>query len=76
MLPGQQFILTVRQNETVVATQSIAEPNLGSGFQLQVELADLALVPGTAVWQLHLEWTENQQQLLASEERTIILLPE
>lgn len=76
LLPGQQFVLTLRQNETVITTQSIAEPNLGEGFQLLVDLAELAVVPGTAVWQLHLEWADDPQQLLPSEERIIILLPE
>lgn len=76
LLPGQQFVLTLRQDETVSTTQSIAEPNLGDGFQLLVDLAELAVVPGTAVWQLHLEWVDDPQPLLISEDRTIILLPE
>ncbi|MAT98161.1 MAG: hypothetical protein CL608_13535 [Anaerolineaceae bacterium] len=76
LLPGQQFVLTLQQNETVITTQTIAVPNLGDGFQLPIELAELALVPGTAVWQLHLEWADDPQQLLTSEARTIILLPE
>ncbi len=72
---GQQFVLTLRQNGTVITIQSIAEPNFGDAFQLLINLADLAVAPGTAVWQLHLEWTDGQQ-LLTSEERTLILLPE
>jgi hypothetical protein len=76
LLPGQQFVLTMQQNETAVRAKAIAEPNLGDGFQLLINLADLAILPGTAVWQLHLEWAEEQQQLLTSEERIIILLPE
>lgn len=76
LLPGQQFVLTLRQNNTVVSTQSIIGPNLGDGFQLLVDLNALTLEPGTAVWQLHLEWIDEQQPLLTSEERQIILLPE
>lgn len=76
LLPDQQFVLTLQQNETVVRAETIAEPNLGDSFQLLVNLADLALSPGTAVWRLHLEWADEQQQLLTSEERTIILLLE
>lgn len=76
LLPGQQFVLTLRQNDAVVGTQSLAEPNLGDAFQLLVALDTLSLSPGTAVWQLHLEWDDEQQPLLTSEERSIILLPE
>jgi hypothetical protein len=74
--PGQQFVLTLWQNEAVVGTKSIVQPNLGDGFQLLVSLDELALSPGTAVWQLHLERLDEPQPLLASEERIIILLPE
>jgi len=76
LLPGQQFVLTLRQNDAVIGTQSLARPNLGNSFQLLVELDTLSLSPGTAVWQLHLEWNDEQQPLLTSEERSIILLPE
>ena len=72
---GQQFVLTLRQNDTIITTQSIAVPNFGDAFQILINLADLALSPGTTVWQLHLEWTD-EQQLLTSEERTLILLPQ
>lgn len=74
--PGQQFVFTLRQNETAVFTETIVEPNLGAGFQLMLHLNDLALSPGTAVWQLHLEWVDEQRQILTSEARVIILLPE
>ncbi len=76
LLAGQQFVLTLRQNDAVVGTQSIAEPNLGDGFQLLVDFDELSLSPGTAVWQLHLAWNDEQQPLLISEERFIILLSE
>ncbi len=76
LLTGQQFVFTLRQNDTIISTQAIAAPNLGNGFQLLVDLQELTLSSGTAVWQLHLEWKDEQQPLLNSEERLILLLPE
>lgn len=76
LLPDQQFVLSLWQNDAIVATETITQPNLGNGFQLLVDLEAAAILPGTAVWQLHLEWADEPQQLLTSEQRTIILLPE
>jgi hypothetical protein len=74
LLPGQQFVLTLKQNEAIIFAKSIEQSNLGSDFQLLLDLDELLALPGTAVWQLHLEWADTQQQLLLSEERMLVLL--
>ena len=74
--PGQEFVLTMQQNDEEIALGTATRPNLGDGYQLLVDLTTVDVLPGTAVWQLHLEWSENHQRLLSSEERTITFLPE
>lgn len=74
MLPGQEFVFTLRQNDTLLATSSLNRPNLGSGYQIFLDLADLETV-GTAVWQVQLQWQDNVTPLVVSESRTLILLP-
>ncbi len=74
--PGQQFVLLLHQDEVSWRAATINEPNLGDSFQLVLHLDDAAMLPGTAVWQLQLEWIDTQQPLLTSEERLLVLLTE
>jgi hypothetical protein len=76
LLPGQQFVFSLWQNEAIISEQSVSQANLGDGFQLVLDLEELSILPGTAVWQLHLEWADTPQQLLASETRSLIFLSE
>ena len=74
--PGQEFVLTMQQGDEEIVLGSIARPNLGDGYQLLVDMRTVDVLPGTAVWRLHLEWAENHQRLLSSEERALTFLPE
>lgn len=76
LLPGQQFVFTLWQNETIISEAFVTQANLGDGFQLVLDLGDVPILPGTAVWQLRLEWIDTHLQLLTSEARSLIFLSE
>jgi len=75
LLPGQELVLILSQNDAMVATYPLAQPNLGTGFQVSVPLEEL-LVPGTAVWQVHLQWADEGRSLLTSADRRMRILSE
>jgi hypothetical protein len=72
--PGQQFVLFMQQNGQALPLGALTEPNLGSGFQLMIDLRDVA-VSGTAVWQIRLQWIGEEQWLIAAE-RSLTISPE
>lgn len=74
LLPGQAMVLTLHQNDMVVAASSLTEPNFGSGYQISLDLAEMA-EEGTAVWQVQLKWQNTAVPLLQSEQRSLVLLP-
>lgn len=74
--PRQQFVLTLRQNDTTQIVGSLDRPNFGDSYQLLVDFEAIAPDVGTAVWQLQLQGGAEEQLLLASEERQILFLPE
>lgn len=76
LLPGQQFVLLLQQNEQLLPVGTVAGPNFGEGYQLLINLDGSGILPGTAVWQLQLEWANQPGSLLASEERILVVLPE
>lgn len=73
---GQQFVLILEQNEITVAATPVNAPNLGDGYQFLLDFADSSFASGPLMWQIQLQWTEDQQPLLSSEKRTLVLLPE
>ena len=73
--PGQELVLTLRQNEAIIATAAVSQPNFGAGFQAVVDLGEVA-TPGTAVWQIHLQEKGALEPLLTSETRSLTLLSE
>lgn len=73
--PGQEFVLTVRQNGDIVATTAVSQPNFGDSYQAALDFGEIA-APGTAVWQVHLQWRNEAEPLLTSETRNFTLLPE
>ncbi|MCP4417737.1 MAG: hypothetical protein GY805_14025 [Chloroflexi bacterium] len=64
--PGQQFVLILQQNGQEMLLGKLTEPNLGSGYQLMIDLGNVA-VSGTAVWQVRLQWSSGEQRLIAAE---------
>lgn len=70
---GQQIVLALRQNDREQIVASLDQANFGDGYQVSVNLRDVDILPGTAVWQLHLEWAEDQQRLLSSEARDLTI---
>lgn len=68
---GQQFVLSLRQNGQVFILGTAVEPNIGDTFQLLIDFSAIDILPGTAVWQLHLEWQNEALPLVASQERVI-----
>ncbi|WP_420631215.1 hypothetical protein [Candidatus Leptofilum sp.] len=75
LLPGQELLFTLRQNDAVIATSRLNQPNFGTGYQILLELEDIAAV-GTAVWQVNLQWEDEKTPLLSSENRSLLLLSE
>ena len=75
MEPGQEFVITVEQDEMVTVLGTILEPNFGDGFQLAADLSPVDTVAGTAVWRIDLRWKDDNFVLLSSAERTFIFLP-
>lgn len=75
MEPGQEFVITVEQDEMVTVLGTISEPNFGDGFQLSADLSPVDMVAGTAVWRIDLRWKDDNFVLLSSAERTFIFLP-
>ena len=78
LLPGQQMVFTLSQNDAPLVTVPISEPTLGDTFQLLLDFTafeDAESWPGTAVWQVHLERASEQTPLLSSEARLLIFLP-
>ncbi|WP_420644124.1 hypothetical protein [Candidatus Leptofilum sp.] len=75
LLPGQALVFTLRQDDTVIATSSLNQPNFGDGYQVLVAFEDIAEA-GTAVWQVRLQWEDESSSLLTSDNRTITLLSE
>ncbi len=73
---GQQFVLSLRQNGEVFILGTVAEPNIGDNFQLLIDFSAIDILPGTAVWQLHLERQNETPPLLSSQERIINFLPD
>lgn len=73
--PGQQFDFVLRQNDQELIQLNLPEANLGSVYQLQIDLGELTIEPGTAVWQIGLRWTNEAQWLLVSNERNLNILP-
>lgn len=74
--PHQQFVLILRQEESVQILGTLDQPNFGELYQLLVDFDAIEPVVGTAVWQLQLQGGAEEQLLLASEERQILFLPE
>lgn len=74
--PRQQLVLTLRQNDNTWVLGGLNQPNFGAGFQLLVDFSAVETAVGTAVWQIHLQWTDEEQPLLTSETRLITFLPE
>lgn len=75
LLAGQELVLTLRQNDIVIATSTLNQPNIGAGYQIVIEMADVAEAE-TADWQVHLQWADDKTPLLTSENRFIRLLSE
>lgn len=73
LLPGQELIFTLRQNDNVIAAAQLKQPNFGNSYQTLIELEEIATA-GTAVWQVHLQWADEGIPLLTSEERTLIAI--
>lgn len=71
LLPGQELVLTLQQNGTILATSSLKMPNLGSNYQISLDLKGMPA--GTAVWQVHLQWQNTTEPLLVSERRSLVL---
>jgi hypothetical protein len=69
--PGQQFALSLRQDGEVFTLGTVVEPNAGDTFQLLIDFSSINVLPGTAVWQLHLEWQNEAFPLVSSQERII-----
>lgn len=74
LLPRQEFVLILRQNDEILAASALQQPNLGSGYQVSLDSSDLGAL-GTAVWQIQLRWQGENTPLLASEARSLVLLP-
>ena len=72
----QQFVLTLHQNGITTVLGMIAQPNFGDAYQLSVNFDAVELEVGTAVWQLQLQWIDEERPLLASEEREITFIRE
>lgn len=71
----QQFVLTLQQNGTTTVLGTVNMPNFGAAYQLSVDFDAVEPAVGTAVWQLHLQWVDEDQPLLSSDERQITFLP-
>ncbi len=74
--PRQQFVLTLRQNDASQILGILDRPNFGDSYQLLIDFAAVEPAVGTAVWQLQLQWIDEDRLLLTSEERQITFLPE
>lgn len=74
--PRQQFVLTLRQNGTIQVLGTLDQPNMGDSYQIQVDFAAIEPAVGTAVWQVQLQWIDEEQPLRSSEERQITFLPQ
>ena len=68
---GQQLVVTLEQNGTEYLLGNLIEPNFGSNYQLKVDMRELDIVTGTAVWQVRLEWIEEHEPIINSERRSI-----
>lgn len=73
LLPGQEFVFTLRENGEVLATSSLSAPNFGTAYQIVLDMAEV-IEGETAVWQVQLQWQNIDQPLLASENRTLSLM--
>ena len=73
--PGQQFVFILGQNDQELVRRNLPEANLGSGYQVQIDLRELTIEQGTAIWQIGLRWTNEEQWLLVSNERNLNILP-
>jgi len=73
--PEQQFVFILQQGEQEVVRGILREPNLGDSYRFQMNLKDSVIEPGTAVWQIGLQWLSEEQWLIASPQRNLIIMP-
>ncbi|MCA9897257.1 MAG: hypothetical protein KC433_03660 [Anaerolineales bacterium] len=74
LLPGQEFLFTLRENAEILAASSLRAPNFGTAYQIVLDMTDVVTEGETAVWQVQLQWQNIDQPLLASENRTLSLM--
>lgn len=71
---GQQFVFILLQNKQEIIRRVSTEANLGSGFQFQINLQETIVEPGTAVWQIGLQWIDEEEWLIASPQRNLTIM--
>ena len=74
LLPGQVFALQIIQFDQITTHELVTQPNFGDAYQVSIAMDEITAA-GTAVWQIHLKWRDQQDLILSSEERIINLLP-